>query len=139
MVNFSKSQQNNKTGGGGFATRMRNLVTNRNKSVTSTKVINAKVDSTCDISVGSASDMSKGFRRRRKKAQENQSFELNDGLGTSHSDAAKGISEPSLAAQYTASNNRSRVDAFVREASSIASLTSSSVTASSKASKKGGR
>ena len=139
-VNFSKSQQTNKTGGGGFASRMRNLVSNRNKNVTSTKVTKAKVDSTCgDIKVPSASNMAKGFRRRRQKAQESQSFELNDGLGISLSDAAKSISEPSLAAQYPASNNRSRVEAFVREASSIASHTSSSATGSSKASRKGGR
>ena len=139
-VNLSKGQQKNKAGGGGFASRMRNLVTNRNRNVTSTKVTNGKVDgSTCDISVASSSNIAKGFRRRRKRAQESQSFEMKERLGISHSDAARSVSEPSLAAQHSASNNRSRVDAFVREASSNTSLTSSSVTANSRTNKRGER
>ena len=142
FVNYNKAQQQiNKTGGNqGFASRMKNLVTNRNKNVTSTKVINTKIDnSNGELTVTSAPKMAKGFRKSRKKAHESQSFDMNDGVGISRSDAAKSISEPSLAAQFSASNHRSRGDAFMREASSVASLTSSSVTTGSKNNKKSGR
>lgn len=137
--NNKESHKNTKTGGLGFASRMKSLVTNRSKTVTSTKVTNTKIESSSELSVTSAPRTTKGFRKSRKKAHESQSFDMNDEVGISKSDAAKSVSEPSLAAQYSASNNRSRGDAFVREASSVASLTSSSATAGSKTSKKGGR
>ena len=81
--------------------------------------------------------MAKGFRKGRKKAHESHSFDSNDSVGISRSDAAKSVSEPSLAAQFSASNNRTRTDAFMREASSVASISSSS--AGSKNNKKSGR
>ena len=140
FVNYKKSQQQiSKPGANqGFASRMKNLVTNRNKNVTSTKVINTKIDgSNSELTVTSAPKMTKGFRKGRKKAHESQSFDSNDGIGITRSDAAKSISEPSLAAQFSASNNRTRTDAFMREASSVASISSSS--AGSKNNKKNGR
>ena len=140
FINYNKAaNQNNKTGGVGFASRMKSLVTNRSKNVTSTKVINTKVENSSELSVTSAPRVTKGFRKSRKKAHESQSFDMNDGVGISHTDAAKSASEPSLAAQFSASNHRNRGDAFVREASSVASLTSSSTTAGSKTNKKSGR
>ena len=50
-------------------------------------------------------------------------------------DISKSISEPALAAPFSAATRNSRVDAFVREASSITSLTSSSANGSSKKNK----
>ena len=119
---------------------MKNLVTNRNKNVASTKV-NTKVDSSGDLNITSVPKITKKFQKSRQKAHENRSnsSESNEGLGISHADAAKSVSEPSLAAQFSVSKQRNRGDAFVREASSITSLTSSSATQNNKTGRKGSR
>ena len=139
FVNHNKSQQNKKADGKiGFASRVRSLVTNRSKNTTSTKVLSTKIDSSSELSVTSVPKIVKGFQKNRKKAHESQSFE-SDGLGISNSDSAKSTSEPALAAQFSASTHKKRGDAFVREASSIASLTSSSANSGGKKIKKDGR
>ena len=158
-INYSREQQKSKTGtgGGGFASRVKNLVTNRNKNsdvVSFTKVINTTTNKSAthgnnnsmNSITTSAAAMAKGFRKRRKKAQsQNEKHpQNNDGLSTT--ELAKSISEPALSAHSSAvashriHNGRgNNGDAFMRDAASIASLTSSSATGSSRGSKKGAR